>query len=107
MVFVEERLRFFNVWVEEFSDFRGVRREVTMLADVLMMRSECLRGHCVDANARAYMPLSKAYIRPPFDSRARRKISEEQRKGELRRCETAELKHFDKQCFFFFRQIST
>jgi hypothetical protein len=46
MVFVEERLRFFNVWVEEFLDFRGVRREVTMLADVLMMRSECLRALC-------------------------------------------------------------
>jgi hypothetical protein len=45
MVFVEERLRFFNVWVEEFSDFRGVV-EVTMLTDVMMMRSECLRALC-------------------------------------------------------------
>jgi len=47
------------------------------------------------------MPLSKAYIRSPFASCARCKIRGEQRKGELQRCETAELTHFDKQCFFF------
>ncbi len=101
MVFVEERLRFFNIWVEEFLDFRGVRREITMLADVNDDAKRVLAGTCVDANARAYMPLSKAYIRPPFASCARCKIRGEQRKGELRRCETAELKHFDKRCFFF------
>jgi hypothetical protein len=101
MVFVDERLRFFNVWVEEFLDFRGVRREVTILADVNDDAKRVLAGTCVDANARAYIPLSKAYIRPPFASCARCKIRGEQRKGELRRCETAELKHFDKQCFFF------
>jgi hypothetical protein len=47
------------------------------------------------------MPLSKAYIRPPFASCAQCKIRGEQRKGQLRSCETAELTHFDKQCFFF------
>ncbi len=48
MVFVEQRLRFFNVWVEEFLDVRGVRREVTMLADVVIYEASAC-GHCVDS----------------------------------------------------------
>jgi hypothetical protein len=92
--------KFFNVWVGVLG-FQGNKKRSHHVSWRNDGAKRVLAGTVLTPNARAYMPLSKAYIRSPFASCARCKIRGEQRKGELQRCETAELKRFDKQCFFF------